>query len=122
MESLSQILIFKLYVVGFGISFVAQSLTQVKFGRESAWGINRGWQTEIAIWNVFAIIVLTALIVRNFNSDLVVLGLFTMSLGFGVNHLTAANRGVVRRSNLLGAAANACGLILIVLWFLFSGH
>jgi len=122
MEALSQLLIFKLYALGFGISFLVQSITQAKFGRESAWGVNRGWQTEIAIWNVFAIVVLLALIERKFESDLVVLGLLVMSLGFGVNHLHGAKNGPARRSNLIGAAANGVGMILIVIWFLFSGR
>ena len=115
-------LILKVYIVGFAISFLVQSITQNKFGRESAWGISRGWQNEIAIWNVFAIIVLTALINRNFESDLIVLALFVMSAGFGVNHLVAVKNGGNRKSNIAGAATNGLGLLLIVFWFLFSRH
>lgn len=114
---LTQSLLFKVYLVGFVGSFVAQTVTQTKFGEQSAWGINRGWQNEIAIWNVFAAIVLVALLNLSIESDIVVVGLFVLSLGFGTNHLVAY-RAHRRRSNLAGFAANFAGLLLIIVWAL----
>jgi len=119
---LNQILIFKMYVVGFAVSFLIQSIGQDKFGRESAWGINRGWQTEIAIWNVFAIMVLTTLIFSDVGSDIVIFSLFVMSMGFGVNHFLAALRGGKIKSNIVGATANSVGVVIILLWYIFSRH
>ena len=122
MNFLTQSLILKLYLIGFAISFLVQTVTQSKFGGESAWGINKGWQTEIAIWNVFAIVMLSALIERNFESDIVIAALFIMSFGFGINHLIAARKHNNRKSNVAGAASNFFGLLVILLWVALSGR
>ena len=82
---LEQSLIFKLYIFGFFGSLIAQTFTQSNFGRNSAWGINRGWQNEIAIWNVFAALALLSLVLQEVRSDLVVLALAILSLGFSSN-------------------------------------
>jgi len=116
MEWLSQTLIFEIYICGFVLSLAAQTLPQSKFGRQSAWGVSRGWQNEIAIWNIFAVIVLYAFLKHGFRSRLAVLSLAVLSCGFGLNHLIAF-RQAKRLSNLQGFLANLAGLILIFAWW-----
>lgn len=119
MISLDQFLIFKIYIVGFLGSLVAQSFFQSSFGKNSIWGVNRGWQNEIAVWNVFAVLILVSLIHRKVQSDLAVYALAVLSLGFALNHLFAFSREK-KISHLQGALANGVGLFAILIWSVFG--
>lgn len=120
MDWFDQTLVIEVYIMGFIGSFLVQTLLQTRFGNNSEWGLNRGWQSEIAIWNVFAGVVLLALVINNFQSKLIITALAILSTGFFINHMNAY-RKKFKLSNLQGAIANAIGLIVVISWILV-GH
>ena len=108
--------IIKIYILGFGSSFIIQFVFQKWFGKNSYWQHNIGWQNEIAIWNIGICIILYGLI-KNSVSDVfeISLGLFVMSFLFCINHVAALLKNKLYLSNIMGALINLFGMILLVM-------
>ena len=113
------LLVLKLYILGFWMSFIIQGPFQGWFAKNSFWKRNIGWQNEIAIWNIGMIIILYG-IIRNSMDHIfeVRLGLFVMSFFLCINHLTALFKDKSSISNIMGAVANFIGLLIIFTTFL----
>ena len=108
----------QLYIVGFFASFVTQSFFQKWFGKSSVWKENRGWQNEIAIWNLGVGVILYGLLKQPINNVTdVKLGLFTLSLLFLANHSYALLKDPKAPSHLLGALLNMLGVVVLSVSF-----
>jgi hypothetical protein len=103
-------------MLGFGLSFIIQSIFQGWFAKHSYWKRNIGWQNEIAIWNLGMITILYG-VTKNLVSATfeVLLGLFILSLLFFLNHTSALFKAKYPLSNLMGSAINLIGITLILL-------
>lgn len=102
-----------LWMLGFLVSFVIQTVFQSQFAAATLWGENRGWQNEIAIWNVGMFLVLTGILTANVRIENRVLpGLFILSLCFGSNHVLAIVQSPASLGNWAGALANTGAVAL----------
>jgi uncharacterized membrane protein HdeD (DUF308 family) len=100
-----------LWAAGFLGSAVIQGLFARRFAEGSRWGLNDGWQREIAIWNIGTLTTIAALRREGIDADRsLIAGFAVLSTLFGANHLAAAMRSPRSWSNWIGAASNAAGL------------
>lgn len=110
-----------LWMIGFSGSFIIQTIFQRWFAKNSYWGANKGWQNEIAIWNLGVIIMLAGLLRSNFNVESYVLpGLAVLSTCFGINHAVALTHSSASISNWAGAIMNALGVVAYGLFVIFA--
>ncbi len=108
-----------IWLFGFLLSLVIQSLFQGWFAAVTVWGRNVGWQTEIAIWNAGMSLVLIGLFRQSESVQAKVIpGLVILSLALGINHLLVAISKAGYFGNWLGASLNFGGVLLAVLYFL----
>jgi hypothetical protein len=109
---------------GFIVAGLALSVGQKLTSQLSCWGANRGWQNEIAIWNLGATVMIIGVLNSNAGVEAALLpGLFVLSLAFTVNHVLALikNRGQLYLTNVAAAAGNAGGVLLIGVYYLIKG-
>jgi hypothetical protein len=99
-------------LVAFVSSFVVQTALQF-LGEKSVWGVNPGWQREIAFWNVgAAIIVLLTLRFGEARAAIaVVTGCTVLFLLLGTNHLVAVFSNPRAQFHWPPLALNYIGLI-----------
>jgi hypothetical protein len=79
-------------LVALAIAFVDQAFLPDLVGRHTAWGLARGWQREIAFWNIGLAVIIGA-VLRSKNPDsvrAVVTAVVVLSGLLGTNHLLAA--------------------------------
>lgn len=111
-------LLLGLWLLGFLVSLVIQSVLQGWFAEITLWGRNAGWQTEIAIWNAGMALVLVGLLRQTETVQAVALpGLAVLSLALGVNHLQTAIDHPGYVGHWLGAGANFTAVLLAALYF-----
>jgi hypothetical protein len=99
------------WTAGFAGAALIQGLFPRAFADATGWGRNKGWQREIAIWNVG--LLTTIWRVRQPGADVdraLATGFSVLSALFGINHLAAAASSPRSWGNWLGAVANAVGL------------
>jgi hypothetical protein len=100
-----------LWTAGFATAAVVQGLFARRFALGTPWGYSKGWQREIAIWNLGTLTTVAALR-RGLDADRsLIAGFSVLSALFGVNHLDAALRFPRSWSNWLGASANTVALV-----------
>jgi uncharacterized membrane protein HdeD (DUF308 family) len=100
----------KLWTAGFAAAAVIQGLFARRFALGTSWGYSKGWQREIAIWNLGTLTTVAALR-RGIDADRsLIAGFAVLSALFGANHLDAALRSRRSLSNWLGASANGVAL------------
>lgn len=105
------------WTAGFAVSFVMQSVLQVWFADNSYWGPNRGWQNEIAIWNVGILAILFSILSGARGHERRVLpGLALLSACFAINHMNALIAAPGHVSHVLGALGNGIGVVLYLLY------
>ena len=102
----------------FGGGLVVQTLLQHRFGNLTAFEINRGWQDEIAIWNIAMILVLIPIARDESRSRAVLPPIAFASLLFFSNHLwgVLSSRGGLPLGNLAGAVGNALAVLPTLLF------
>lgn len=111
------------WMAGFAVSFVMQSVLQVWFAGNSYWGANQGWQNEIAIWNVGILAMLLGILSGARGQERRVLpGLALLSTGFAINHLNALAAAPGHISHMLGAFGNVAGVLLYLAYVYFGRH
>ncbi len=116
---MSSEIILKLYMLGFVLSCIMQSFFQSWFAENSFWKQNKGWQNEIAIWNVGIFIILYGVVQSSVSYIIEVrLGLFALSFLFSLNHFIALRKSKLAISHILGGVTNLLGMALILVSFL----
>ncbi|HEX7479288.1 MAG TPA: hypothetical protein VF331_15890 [Polyangiales bacterium] len=111
------------WLIGFVIAGLALSVNQRKTADQSCFGSNAGWQTEIAIWNLGASLMLIGVLLSKTGVEAALLpGLFVLSLAFSINHLIALARHKERRypTNVAAAVANGVGVLVLAVHFIRS--
>jgi hypothetical protein len=111
------------WLVGFVIAGLALSVNRQKTADQSCWGGNVGWQTEIAIWNLGASLMLVGVLLSKKDVEAALLpGLFVLSLAFTINHLIALARHKGKRypTNVAAAVANGVGVLVLVVHYIRS--
>ena len=108
-------LLIALWLAGFAASFVMQTVFQGWFATNSAWGVNVGWQNEIAVWNLGVIVMLVGFLRADTGrEESLLLGLCVLSLCFGTNHAYALVSSGLNVSNAMGAVFNYFGVSMCV--------
>ncbi|MEW6778211.1 MAG: hypothetical protein AB1405_18080 [Bdellovibrionota bacterium] len=98
---------------------VLQIFLQERMNEVTAWGLSPGWQREIGLWNVGAVV----LIFRSLRSKepgvwLAVPVLLVWSALFGFNHLLAFLHAPGAQGHLVGFAMNLAPIIwAVAIWF-----
>lgn len=107
MNLLAIILIY-LWIGGFVASFVIQTMFRQWFAANTHWGLNTGWQNEIAIWNIGIIAIISGILLVNSTYAIYMLpGLLILSVSFAVNHLIALKQSQsFKAGNFAGMLAN----------------
>jgi hypothetical protein len=111
-----------LWICGFAFAIVGQSVLQTIFASETYWGLNAGWQNEIALWNVGMVLVLLGVLLSKKGIEpYVIPGLTVLSLGFGINHLVAIiQSGILPRGHLLFVLLNFGAVGLTIIYFILK--
>jgi len=105
-----------LWQLGFIGSLIIQTIFQGWFGSHSLWGINNGWQNEIAIWNVGMFLVIANVLKTNESIKQLLFPLALLSLMFAINHSIALVTCTQCISHWMGAIANYLGVFLYVIY------
>ncbi len=111
------------WLVGFVVAGLALSVDQKRTSNLSCWGANKGWQNEIAIWNLGGVVMLVGVLWSNKGVEPFLLpGLFVLSLAFTVNHVVAILRHRDRRypTNIAAMTANGIGVIAMLVYFIHT--
>jgi len=121
MNLIAAILIY-LWIAGFVASFVIQTVFREWFAANTHWGVNKGWQNEIAIWNMGIIAVISGILFVNSTYAVYMLpGLLILSVSFAVNHFIALKRSrSFKAGNFAGMLANI--LISVTIIVLITGN
>ena len=111
-----------LWMLGFVCAFVVQTAFQSWFAAETLWGANRGWQTEIALWNLGVLVILVGVLRADRGVEAHVLpGLVLLAVCFGINHALAALASPGSLSHWGGAALNGAGVLVYGVYRLTDG-
>ncbi|MGE0764279.1 MAG: hypothetical protein AB7N80_13435 [Bdellovibrionales bacterium] len=100
-------------------AIVLQSLFRKRLAAITSWNYSPGWQTEIALWNVGAVVLLAlSLIAKNQIAHITVPVICVWSTLFGINHLIAYVRTSARGH--LNAAILNLGAVVWAAVILFT--
>jgi hypothetical protein len=106
-----------LWILGFAVACGLQLLAPAQLARGTTWGFCRGWQTEIALWNVAIIVLILVLRLSLANADATILpALALLSLMLGTNHLIAGIRSPGRLGHWAGVAGNFLAVVLYLVF------
>ncbi|MGT2929424.1 hypothetical protein ACVR1G_04150 [Streptococcus dentasini] len=110
-------LVFVVVIAAMSCASLLQLLAPDFMGSQSAYGISRGWQREIAFWDIAVVIILMAVLMKYdwFYLRAVLLGLIIGGLGIGSNHLVGFIQAPSQYINLIGAVEN---YLLVLAWIL----
>jgi 8-oxo-dGTP diphosphatase len=113
-----------LWLGGFIVSLILQTVGQHWFGNLTSWGFNSGWQLEIAVWNLGLILLLLGLIRQSQALQAIIPGLTTLSLCLALNHWVALERVTTTWSQYLQYPAHVAGLffnlLAVIISFVFA--
>ncbi|WP_328856216.1 hypothetical protein OG579_12690 [Williamsia herbipolensis] len=99
------------WLAGTAAALVVQGVFPEKFAETTAWGVNAGWQREIAIWNLGTLVAGGAIVAGDSDPIRAQLrGLTVLSALFGTNHAVAALRSG-RPGNIAWAVINGAGVV-----------
>ncbi len=111
------------------VGIVVQGAFQTLLGEGSHWGVNNGWQTEIAIWNLGMAAVLLCIVrsKKNIERDIIP-GLILLFMLLGINHLvpliksttTPFSLTTVGSTNWVGFSLNIVAILCAGLVYLLS--
>ena len=92
------------------ISCLGQLGLPAELGAASAWGTARGWQREIALWNVGVYIMIARALRANeaVGGRTVAIGLVVLQLLAATNHAVAALQTHAVLNTVMGAVNYAC--------------
>jgi hypothetical protein len=101
----------RMWAAGSVVSAVLQAVFPERTARAASWRESRGWQREIALWNIATV----GLLLRAENADestrlLLVRSLLLLNSALGVNHLVAAIRSPRYPLHWLGASMNGAAI------------
>ncbi len=114
---LSAELLVNLWIAGFLIAAVLQTLTQKHLSSETSWGFAPGWQREIGVWNIGITGLIISLRISLPSPDsAIVPGLSLLSLLLGTNHLISAAKDPKKTGHWAGVAGNFLGVTLYLLF------
>lgn len=118
------VILIYLWIVGFMASFIIQTVFREWFASNTHWGLNKGWQNEIAIWNIGIIAVISGVLFASRDHAVYILpGLLVLSISisFGINHFIALKRSQsFKAGNFAGMLANL--LISIPAMVIIAGN
>jgi len=114
---LSAELLVDLWIAGFLIAAVLQTVLQKQLSSETSWGFASGWQREIAFWNIGITGLVISLRMSLPAPDPAILpALALLSLLLGTNHLISATKDPKKTGHWVGVAGNFLGVILYLLF------
>ena len=112
-------LLVDLWLIGFLVAIVLQTITQSRLAAVCSWGLAPGWQREIAFWNIAIVALIFFLRASVPSADSAILpALALLSLMLGANHLIAAIRHPAKIGHWAGASGNLLGVVLYGIFLL----
>jgi hypothetical protein len=104
-----------LWMVGFAMAIVLQTILQRNLASNTSWSYAPGWQREIALWNI-GIIAVIFLVRGNGTSvdDRFLPALAFLSLMLGTNHLVAALKDRSKIGHWAGVIGNYFGVAVFL--------
>ncbi|MGO3325113.1 hypothetical protein [Gordonia sp. (in: high G+C Gram-positive bacteria)] len=99
------------WLMGSSGAMILQAGFARRFARHTSWGFNSGWQREIAVWNLGAIVAGVGAVGQGSNAARAQLrGLVVLSALFSLNHAVAGIGSPRSWSHWVGAGANGLGI------------
>jgi hypothetical protein len=119
---LSAKLIVNLWLAGFVVATILQTLLQKQLASKTSWGFAPGWQREIALWNIGITALVLSLRTAFPAPDAAILpALAWLSLLLGANHLISAIKEPKKIGHWAGVGGNFLGVSLYLV-FLIERH